>query len=91
MRVAPVNRLLICALVSAAALSLGRLAEAQTARQIASKSFPSVVLITMEDANGQPLSLGSGFFVDKGVIATNLHVVEGAAGGNVKLVGQGGG
>ncbi len=42
----------------------------------------------MEDTNGQPLSLGSGFFVGDGQIATNLHVVEGAARGYVKLVGQ---
>lgn len=42
----------------------------------------------MEDANGQPLSLGSGFFVRGGEIASNLHVVEGAARGYAKLVGQ---
>ena len=42
----------------------------------------------MEDANGQPISLGSGFFVRNGQIATNLHVVEGAARGYAKLVGQ---
>lgn len=42
----------------------------------------------MEDANGQPLSLGSGFFVGDSQIATNLHVVEGAARGYAKLVGQ---
>ncbi len=42
----------------------------------------------MEDANGQPLSLGSGFFVGAGQIASNLHVVEGAVRGYAKLVGQ---
>lgn len=42
----------------------------------------------MEDTNGQPLSLGSGFFVGDGQIATNLHVVEGATRGYAKLVGQ---
>jgi hypothetical protein len=42
----------------------------------------------MEDANGQPLSLGSGFFVRDGEIASNLHVIEGAARGYAKLVGQ---
>ena len=42
----------------------------------------------MEDANGQPLSLGSGFFVRDGQIATNLHVVEGAARGYAKLVSK---
>jgi hypothetical protein len=42
----------------------------------------------MQDTNGQPISLGSGFFVADGVIATNLHVVRGASTGQVKLIGQ---
>lgn len=61
---------------------------AQTAQEIAQKAFRSTVLLVMEDANGQPLSLGSGFFVRAGEIASNLHVVEGAARGYVKLVGE---
>jgi len=61
---------------------------AQTARDIAQKSFPSVVMLLMEDANSQPLSLGSGFFVDDDLVATNLHVVEGASGGYAKIVGE---
>ncbi|MCI0624172.1 MAG: S1C family serine protease [Acidobacteria bacterium] len=61
---------------------------AQIARQIAQNTFPSVVLLVMEDVNGQPVSLGSGFFVREGVIATNLHVIEGATRGYAKLVGQ---
>lgn len=64
------------------------LSQAQTARQIAQKTFPSVVLLVMEDANGQPISLGSGFFVRENIIATNMHVVEGAARGYAKIVGQ---
>ena len=63
-------------------------ATAQTPQQIAQKVFRSTVLLVMEDANGQPLSLGSGFFVGNGQIATNLHVVEGAARGYAKLVGK---
>jgi S1-C subfamily serine protease len=63
-------------------------ADAQTAQQIAKKAFPSVVLLVMEDANGQPMSLGSGFFVREGEIASNLHVVEGASRGYAKVVGQ---
>jgi len=61
---------------------------AQTAQEIAKKAFRSTVLLVMEDANGQTLSLGSGFFVRGGEIASNLHVVEGAARGYAKLVGQ---
>ena len=61
---------------------------AQTPQQIAQKAFHSTVLLVMEDANGQPLSLGSGFFIEDGQIATNLHVVEGSARGYAKLVGK---
>ena len=63
-------------------------ANAQTAQAIATKAFSSTVLLVMEDANGQPLSLGSGLFVGAGEIASNLHVVEGAVRGYAKLVGQ---
>jgi S1-C subfamily serine protease len=61
---------------------------AQTPQQIAQKAFRSTVLLVMEDTNGQPLSLGSGFFVKDDQIATNLHVVEGAARGYAKLIGK---
>jgi len=64
----------------------GSSASAQTAQEIAKKAFGSTVLLVMEDANGQPLSLGSGFFVHDGEIASNLHVVEGAAKGYAKLI-----
>ena len=63
-------------------------AHAQTAQEIAKKAFGSTVLLMLEDANGQPVSLGSGFFIRDGEIASNLHVVEGAARGYAKLVGQ---
>jgi S1-C subfamily serine protease len=61
---------------------------AQTPQQIAKTAFGSVVLLVMEDANGQSTALGSGFFILKGVIASNLHVVEGASRGYAKIVGQ---
>ncbi len=64
------------------------LAHAQTAQEIAKKAFGSTVLLVMEDGSGQPLSLGSGFFVRDGEIASNLHVIKGAAKGYAKLVGQ---
>ena len=67
---------------------IATVATAQTPQQIAQKAFRSTVLLVMEDANGQLLSLGSGFFVGDSQIATNLHVVEGAARGYAKLVGQ---
>ena len=61
---------------------------AQSPQQIAKKALTSTVLLVMEDANGQPLSLGSGFFVRNGQVATNLHVVKGASRGYAKLVDQ---
>lgn len=60
-------------------------AHAQSAREVAKKVSPSVVLIVMEDDNGQPLAMGSGFVIKDGIIATNLHVVEGASRGYAKL------
>jgi hypothetical protein len=42
----------------------------QSGRLIAQRASASVVLLTMSDANGQPISLGSGFFVTEDVIAT---------------------
>lgn len=58
----------------------------QSAQDIARKAFYSVVLLEMTDSSGQPLSLGSGFFISDNVIATNAHVIEGASGGTAKLV-----
>jgi V8-like Glu-specific endopeptidase len=60
----------------------------QTAQEIAKKAFGSTVLLMMEDKSGQPISLGSGFFVRENIIATNLHVVEGATTGYAKIVGK---
>ncbi|MYF54607.1 serine protease [Candidatus Poribacteria bacterium] len=63
-------------------------AYSQSPQQIAKKALASTVLLVMEDTNGQPLSLGSGFFVRNGQVATNLHVVKGASRGYAKLVDQ---
>jgi V8-like Glu-specific endopeptidase len=57
-----------------------------TPQRIAQKAFSSVVLLVMKDANGQSLTLGSGFFVGTNIIATNMHVIEGAAEGYAKIV-----
>ncbi len=63
-------------------------ATAPSPQEIARVVFPSVVLLVMEDRHGQALSQGSGFLVAPGVIATNLHVVEGAASGAAKFLGS---
>ena len=71
-------------------LSLFLTSDTQTksARDIAEKTFPSVVMLVMQDSHGQPTTLGSGFFVKEDVVATNVHVIEGAASGYAKIVGK---
>ncbi|HEX8456376.1 MAG TPA: trypsin-like peptidase domain-containing protein [Pyrinomonadaceae bacterium] len=59
-----------------------------TPPEIARTSFPSVVLIVTEDANGKPLTQGTGFFVRPDVVATNFHVIKGATRIYVRIVGQ---
>ena len=61
---------------------------AETAREIAGTALRSTVLLTVEDENGQPLRSGIGFLVGDGLIASSLHVVEGASAGYVSLAGE---
>ena len=80
---------LICFIAQGLILLYGILvANAQTSQQIAKKALDATVLLVMEDINGELLGLGSGFFVQTNQIATNLHVIEGAARGTAKRVGQ---
>jgi V8-like Glu-specific endopeptidase len=74
--------------ISASLLTSTSTIQAQTGRQIAQNAFPSVALLVTEDSNGQPLSLGSGFFVGSDIVATAFHVIEGASKGYIKIVGQ---
>ena len=60
----------------------------QNAIEVARKAFPSTVLIICNDSNGQQISLGSGFVIAPGVVATNHHVVENAASATVKMIGE---
>lgn len=82
-------RKLSCALIVSTLFlsSVAASAIEQSARKIVQKTLPSVVLLLMEDAHGQQVSLGSGFFVRDGVIAAGLHVIEGAHKGYYKHVG----
>lgn len=55
----------------------------QSAKEIAKNCLPSTVSLIMEDKTKQPISLGSGFVLEKGKVVTNLHVIEGAKYGYV--------
>jgi S1-C subfamily serine protease len=69
-------------------LSTSYLCLGQSPREIARTAFKSVVILKMNDPNGQPVSLGSGFFIADSIIATNAHVIKGAYSGTAKLVGD---
>jgi len=61
-------------------LSCPRLATALELPELAARVKPSVVLLTMFDGSGGKMGTGTGFFVtDQGHVATNAHVVRGAA------------
>ena len=47
-------------------------------QQIAQKALASTMLILTTDATGDPMALGSGFFISDDQIVSNWHVVEGA-------------
>ena len=79
LRIIPVIVLIFCTISTV---------PAQTAPQIAEKALAATVYLEMQDSNGLPLGIGSGFFVRDNLIATNYHVIEGAARGTAKLVGQ---
>ena len=69
-------------------LCIATSAPAQTVPQIAEKALAATVYLEMKDSTGKPLGFGSGFFVKPNLIATNYHVIAGAASGTAKLVGN---
>jgi S1-C subfamily serine protease len=55
--------------------------------EIVKANSTKVIMILTYDANGQPLAIGSGFFISNdGQIATNFHVLEGATKAIVKAI-----
>lgn len=58
-----------------------------SASHIVNKYSSSVVTIVSLDENDQPLSLGSGFFINtEGDVATNHHILEGSAKAIIKTM-----
>ena len=68
--------------------SITTVASALTTEQIAKKALAATVYLEMKNSTGTTLGFGSGFFVKPNQIATNFHVIEGAAQGTAKLVGK---
>lgn len=84
MRLESLAAALAVAFVLAASTTLA--APALEPRDIASKSKLALVTIFAVDASGQQTAQGSGFFLSAdGVIATNFHVIEGAASLQIKV------
>ena len=63
-------------------------AVAQGTEQIAEKASVATVYLEMIDADGEILESGSGFLVEQDLIATNSHIVEGAAKGTATQVSR---
>ena len=59
-----------------------------SSKEIAKKAFPSVVSLTTKNSKGKPLAVGTGFFVSRTLIATNLHVWKGASEALAKFIGE---
>ena len=59
-----------------------------TAKGDIQKALDATVSLVTRDRNGKELDRGSGFFVHPGYIATNYHVIEGAAPTHFRLVGK---
>ena len=80
----PINRLVLVTLFFL--LSAPGLASAQSVPELAKKALAATVSLEMQDSNGDTLGHGSGFFVRPNLIATNFHVIDGAAKGYARLV-----
>lgn len=57
-------------------------------REISQRALNSTAILEMSDQYGLTKSLGSGFFVRPGIVATNYHVIVGGVIGIVRIVGR---
>ena len=82
------SRILYATVVVAILFSTATTSLSQTTEEIAENALAATVYLEMQDSNGLTLGIGSGFFVRPDLIATNFHVIEGAAQGTAKLVSK---
>ena len=82
------SRILYATVVVAILFSTATTSLPQTTEEIAENALAATVYLEMQDSNGLTLGIGSGFFVRPDLIATNFHVIEGAAQGTAKLVSK---
>ena len=59
-----------------------------TPQEVARQMFPKTVMITTLGRGGRQLAIGSGFVLGPGQVVTNEHVIQDAASGFVKIVGD---
>ena len=67
--------------------SITAAASAQNAEPVAEKALAVTVYLEMADEDDNTIGFGSGFLVGQSQIATNFHVIVGAAKGTAKLAG----
>ena len=64
-------------------------ASSRSVPQLAEEALAATVSLEVQDENGITLAQGSGFFVRPDLIATNYHVIDGAAKAVARLVNKG--
>lgn len=60
----------------------------KTAQEIARKSLESTVHLMTQNANGDIVGYGSGFFIDVDKLATNFHVIDGSTSVYARQIGK---
>ena len=73
-------------LIAIALVTAGKTVAQDSLPELVKRVKPAIVAIVTYDANGVPLTTGSGFFLRPGQVVTNLHVVRGATRSEVKTL-----
>lgn len=68
-------------------LSLNVAVAGQDVRILAKRIMPSVVMVEAKGDDNQTVAIGSGFFVEPDVVATNLHILRRCSSAVVRVVG----